>query len=202
MPIRVTGCGYEALTLPSKYSPVKSESATQITSIEWFIRTWSVTHSTLSMWRTARNVRITYKTLPPKPDGRTRIDDLVEYEPSNQAGAVKSVAGVDTQSPDGGWDWRGKKWLFFVSSHWEVLGSGEETTADGETERWAVTWFAPTLFTKEGLDIYSDRREGLSEATYQKIDEALRKLDAKVLVDMVAQDMKPVEIELPWKESS
>lgn len=65
-----------------------------------------------------------------------------------------------------------------------------------------VTWFAPTLFTKEGLDIYSDRREGLSEATYKKIDEALRTLDAKVLVDMVAQDMKPVEIKFPWKEIS
>lgn len=192
------------LTLPSKYSPTKPEPATQTTApIEWFIRTWTVTHSTLSMWRTARNVRITYKTLPAKPDGRVRIDDLVEYEPSNQAdGAVKSVAGTDTQSPNGGWDWRGKKWLFFVSSHWEVLGSGEEKTADGETERWAVTWFAPTLFTKEGLDIYSDRREGISEATYGKIDEALRKLDAKVLVDMVAQDMKPVEIKLPWKENS
>ncbi|KAM0459338.1 hypothetical protein ACHAPV_005520 [Trichoderma viride] len=192
------------LTLPSKYSPAKTEPATQTTTpIEWFIRTWTVTHSTLSMWRTARNVRITYKTLPLRPDGRTRIDDLVEYEPSNQAGVLKSVAGIDTQSPDGdGWDWRGKKWLFFVSSHWEVLGSGEEKTADGETERWAVTWFAPTLFTKEGLDIYSDRKEGLSEATYQKIDEALKNLDAKVLVDMVAQDMKPVEITLPWKENS
>ncbi|KAL7922016.1 hypothetical protein ACQKWADRAFT_294202 [Trichoderma austrokoningii] len=192
------------LTLPSKYSPDNSSLVTQTTPpTEWFIRTWTVTHSTLSMWRTARNVRITYKALPPKPDGRARIDDLVEYEPSNQAGALKSVAGVDTQSPGGGgWDWRGKKWLFFVSSHWEVLGSGEEQTAEGETERWAVTWFAPTLFTKEGLDIYSDRREGLSEETYRKIDEALRKLDAKVLVDMVAQDMKPVEIQLPWKESA
>lgn len=63
-----------------------------------------------------------------------------------------------------------------------------------------MTWFAPTLFTKEGLDIYSDQREGLSEATYEKIDQALRGLDAKPLVDMVAQDMKPVEIKLPWTE--
>jgi hypothetical protein len=152
------------------------------------------------MWRSARNVRISYKSLPPKDDGRQRLDDLVEYEPSDQTDNVKSVTGIDTESPDGGWDWRGKKWLFFVSSHWEILGSGEETTADGETERWAVTWFAPTLFTKEGLDIYCDRREGLSEATYIKIDEALRKLDAKPLVDMVVQDMKPVEIRLPWTE--
>ncbi|KAM0264729.1 hypothetical protein ACHAQJ_000554 [Trichoderma viride] len=189
------------LKLPTKYSsPTKPENATRATSIEWLTRTWTVTHSTLAMWRTARNVRISYKSLPPKDDGRQRVDDLVEYEPSDQNDIVKSVSGIDTESPDGGWDWRGKKWLFFVSSHWELLGAGEEKTADGETERWAVTWFAPTLFTKEGLDIYCDRREGLSEATYKNIDEALRKLDAKALVDMVVQDMKPVEIRLPWKE--
>ncbi|OPB43129.1 hypothetical protein A0O28_0087650 [Trichoderma guizhouense] len=188
-----------ALKLPSKYSPATSDNTAP--TVDWLSRTWSVTHSTLSMWRAARNVRITYKPLPPKADGRLRIDDLVEYEPSDKAGALKSVAGVDTQSPgDGGWDWRGKGWLFFVGSHWELLGWGEETLADGRTERWAVTWFAPTLFTKEGLDIYSDQREGLSEATYGKIDQALRGLDAKPLVDMVAQDMKPVEIKLPWTE--
>ncbi|KAL7911123.1 hypothetical protein GGI35DRAFT_337141 [Trichoderma velutinum] len=186
-----------ALKLPSKYSSATSDSAAP--TIDWLSRTWSVTHSTLSMWRAARNVRISYKPLPPKADGLLRIDDLVEYEPNDKTGALKSVAGVDTQSA-GGWDWRGKGWLFFVGSHWELLGWGEETLADGRTERWAVTWFAPTLFTKEGLDIYSDQREGLSEATYGKIDQALRGLDAKALVDMVAQDMKPVEIKLPWTE--
>ncbi|UKZ77294.1 hypothetical protein TrVFT333_005014 [Trichoderma virens FT-333] len=151
-----------ALKLPSKYSSATSDSAAP--TIDWLSRSWTVTHSTLSMWRAARNVRITYKPLPPKADGRLRIDDLVEYEPSDKDGALKSVAGVDTQSP-GGWDWRGKGWLFF-----------------------------------EGLDIYSDQREGLSEATYGKIDQALRGLDAKALVDMVAQDMRPVEIKLPWAQ--
>ncbi|KAK1242146.1 hypothetical protein MKX07_000132 [Trichoderma sp. CBMAI-0711] len=190
------------LKLPSKYSPPSPiASDNTAPSVDWLSRTWTVTHSTLSMWRDARNVRITYAPLPPKPDGRLRIDDLVEYEPANKSGVLKSVAGVDTQSASGGgWDWRGKGWLFFVGSHWELLGWGEETRADGETERWAVTWFAPTLFTKEGLDVYSDRREGLSDETYGRVEEALRRLDAKPLVDMVAQDMKPVEIKLPWTE--
>ncbi|KAL7941627.1 hypothetical protein V8C42DRAFT_334298 [Trichoderma barbatum] len=187
-----------AFKLPSKYSSATSDSATPTT--DWLSRTWTVTHSTLSMWRAARNVRISYKPLPPKAEGRLRIDDVVEYEPNDKEGIVKSVAGVDTQSP-GGWDWRGKGWLFFVGSHWELLGWGEETLADGRSERWAVTWFAPTLFTKEGLDIYSDQREGLSEATYGKIDQALRTLDEKALVDMVGQHMKPVEIRLPWTET-
>ena len=152
------------------------------------------------MWRSARNVRITYKPLPAKPDGRPRIDDLVEYEPIKKTNILKNVAGVDTQAPDGGWDWRGKGWLAFVTSHWELIGWGEAQREDGSTERWAVTWFAPTVFTKEGLDVYCDQKEGISEGTYGKIEKALKELSAETLVGMVEKDMQPVEIKMPWTE--
>lgn len=197
------------VNLPSKYSAGQAEPAgsTSAPSLGWLTGTWTVTHSTLSMWRSARNVRITYAGLPANPDGRARIDDLVEYEPSKKTDILKTVRGVDTSAADaagGGaasWDWRGKGWLFFVSSHWEVMAWGESRrTEDGELERWAVTWFAPTVFTKEGIDVYCDRREGLSEATYKSIEGALRKVGAKELVDMVERDMQPVEIKLPWIE--
>lgn len=190
-----------ALNLPSKYAPASGAAGPSAPpTIEWLTGTWTVTHSTLAMWRSARNVRISYKPIAAKGDGRARIDDLVEYEPSNKTGVLKTVEGVDTQASDGSWDWRGKGWLFFVSSHWELLAWGEGTTADGKPEKWAVTWFAPTVFTKEGLDIYSNQREGLSEETYKRIDEALKKIEAKPLVDMTTQDMRPVEIKLPWTE--
>ncbi|KAM3524896.1 hypothetical protein NHJ13051_000285 [Beauveria bassiana] len=200
------------LTLPSKYARAKTAATTTASSspssppppppppsIDWLTGTWTVTHSTLSMWRSARNVRITYAPLAARPaDGRARIDDLVEYEPSDKVGVLKTVAGVDTRNDgdDGGWDWRGKGWLFFVSSHWEVLGWGETPAG----ERWAVTWFAPTLFTKEGVDVYSSRREGVSEAVYGGISKALRGMEAQPLVDMTTNDMRPVEIKLPWTE--
>ncbi|ODA82065.1 hypothetical protein RJ55_00570 [Drechmeria coniospora] len=193
-----------ALQLPSKYaSGGPTAASTSAPSLEWLARTWTVTHSTLSMWRSARNVRISYKPLPPRSDGRQRIDDRVEYEPSSETGVCKTVEGVDMQAEAGrgqAWDWRGKSWLFFVTSHWELLGWGEETTADGQTERWAVTWFAPTIFTKEGLDIYCDRREGLSEATYARVYRALENMDAAHVAAMVATHMRPVEIKLPWTE--
>ncbi|KAM3513551.1 hypothetical protein MY11210_002838 [Beauveria gryllotalpidicola] len=193
------------LTLPSKYARAKAATTSSSSppqpppppSIDWLTGTWTVTHSTLSMWRSARNVRITYAPLAGRPDGRARIDDLVEYEPSGTVGVLKTVAGVDTRSDvDGGWDWRGKGWLFFVSSHWEVLGCGETPAG----ERWAVTWFAPTLFTREGVDVYSSRREGVSEAVYAEISRALRGMEARPLVDMTTNDMRPVEIKLPWTE--
>ncbi|UNI19888.1 hypothetical protein JDV02_006032 [Purpureocillium takamizusanense] len=194
-----------SLMLPSKYASGAASDTDGSTpsepSVEWLTGTWTVTHSTLSMWRSARNVRISYRPMPPKADGRPRVDDLVEYEPTDKQAVRKTVQGVDTQADAArGWDWRGKGWLFFVGSHWEVLGWGEETAADGARERWAVTWFAPTLFTKEGVDVYCDRREGLSEATYKRVEEALTKLGAAPVVAMVEKDMRPVEIKLPWTE--
>lgn len=195
-----------SINLPSKYAPEKPnksgpQGSSSSPSLDWLMRTWTVTHSTLAMWRSSRNVRISYKALEPKPDGRPRIDDLVEYEPSKKVGVLKTVEGIDTKASDDGWDWRGKGWLFFVGSHWEVLAWGEEKREDGETERWAVTWFAPTVFTKEGIDVYCDRREGLSEGTYSKVLDALKKVEAKELAGMVERDMLPVEIKLPWTEN-
>lgn len=160
------------------------------------------------MWRSARNVRITYAPLPPHSPSTPcayRVDDLVEYESLNGKGGVKSVAGVDTAckpNDTAAWNWRGKGWLFFVTSHWEVLGWGERPLAgaDGGVERWVVTWFAPTLFTKEGVDVYSDRREGASKETLDEIMAALKGLDAKPVVEMCEKDMQPVAIQLPWKE--
>lgn len=195
------------LSLPSKYRGASGASTTAAAasaaspSVDELLGTWTVTHSTLSMWRSAKNVRITYKSLDAKPDGRARIDDLVEYEPSGKEGVRKSVAGVDTRSStDGGWDWRGKGMLCFVTSHWEVLGWGETTAADGSTARWAVTWFAPTLFTKEGIDVYSSRAEGTEKGLYEKIHKALRGIGAQALADMTKNDMREVEIKLPWVE--
>ena len=59
--------------------------------------------------------------------------------------------------------------LMIASSHWEVLGYG-----DLETEQqWAVTYFAKTLFTPAGIDVYSRKKEGLSEAVLAAVKEAL-----------------------------
>ncbi|KXJ96517.1 hypothetical protein Micbo1qcDRAFT_155073 [Microdochium bolleyi] len=194
-----------SLRAPSQYV---SEAPASFTSppLEWLTRTWSVTHSTLSMWRDAQNVRITYKPIPSDGSTPAKIDDLVEYEKKGGSGGLKSVAGIDTidSSHPAAWDWRGKGWLMIASSHWEVLGWGERPceAAEGGVERWVVTWFAPTLFTKEGLDIYSDRKEGLSKATVDEILAAFGGLkeSAARVAGLVEESMEDVHISLPWKE--
>ena len=131
-------------------------------------------------------------------------DNIVEYEKKNGKGGVKSVLGTETPDPvvPAAWNWRGKGWLVIASSHWEVLGWGERLLANGQgVERWAVTWFAPTLFTKEGVDLYSDRKEGLQKETADDIIAALKRLEAPKLVELVEKQMMEVAISLPWKES-
>ena len=211
--------------------------------LEWLYRTWTVTHSSLAMWRDARNVRITYTEMP-ETNGQ-QIGDLVEYEPTKSAKPkLKNVRGVDTVAES--FKWRGSSWLFFVTSRWEILGWGEVLSADGKevVERWVVTWFAATTFTKEGIDFYSDRKEGMSKETYERIVEGLNGLEKQAsnkdeaeaeavseetkrqrteeekgvqatlkrlerlkvqhdspLMKMLREDLKEVEIKLPWVES-
>ena len=59
--------------------------------------------------------------------------------------------------------------LMIVSSHWEVLGYGD---LEGE-QQWAVTYFSKTLFTPAGIDVYSRKKEGLSEAVMAAVKEAI-----------------------------
>ncbi|KAJ5294769.1 hypothetical protein N7508_009590 [Penicillium antarcticum] len=102
--------------------------------------------------------------------GVPKIDDLVEYQAVNSP-KIKSVHGIDTPTPGdpGAWDWRGKGWLVIASSHWEVLGFGR--VDDGN--EWVVTYFAKTLFTPAGIDVYSRRGEGLGDEVVDGILGAL-----------------------------
>lgn len=91
--------------------------------LQWLERTWSVTHSTLPMWRKAKNVTITYKLIEPgSTGGVVLIDDEVCSEPTQKTWLPqpKSIKGVDTPVPgvEAAWNWRGKGLLKIASSHW------------------------------------------------------------------------------------
>src|SRR5579862_6742570 len=156
--------------------------------IDWLEGTWHVTHSTLPMWKTKKNVRITYKSLPLRSgtilSGTYRLDDLVSYQDPS-SGKINTVHGIDTSSGSGdtdAWDWRGTGLLFLLTSHWEILGWGDGYVngGDGGSDSllikkeynplpvpeihvdWVVTYFAETFFTPAGIDIYSRSEKGLS----------------------------------------
>ena len=201
------------LRSPSVYVPIPATATPP--SLAWLSRTWTVTHSTLPMWRSSRDVRISYSVLAPSSDARERNADRVEHVPISSGdgsdelsccerlrAAPTVIEGVNTATLPGdasSWDWRGKGALFFVTSHWEVLGWGERTVDGGGdntgvTERWAVTWFQKTLFSDEGVDVYCDRPEGISRETYALIFDALKGLEASRVADLVEKDMFAIKI--------
>lgn len=70
-----------------------------------------------------------------------------------------------------------------ASSHWEVLGYGDLE----EGQQWAVTYFAKTLFTPAGIDVYSRMKEGLSEAVMVGIKEALAAVEHAGVTSLVGE---------------
>lgn len=146
-------------------------------SIEWISGTWHVTHSTLPMWKKSRNVTITYEPFDTSSlNNSTKLRDVVQHQ-SHTSDKIKTIEGVDTPGESGTWDWRGKGWLMIASSHWEVLGYGDEE--DGE--QWAVTYFEKTLFTPAGIDIYSRKKEGLSGVILEGIKGSLKVSESNVV---------------------
>jgi hypothetical protein len=181
------------LRSPRKYNIEAEREAWQAPKLEWLEGTWSVTHSTLPMWRKAKNVRITYKILRPSAGtGPVLLDDTVESVPMQRTllPQPKAIRGVDTPDGDGAWAWRGRGLLKVASSRWEVLGWGER---DGE--RWVVTWFAPSLFTPAGVDVYSSRKEGISEGLFRDVEGALGRLEANEVAGLCKREMRKVKIE-------
>lgn len=71
-----------------------------------------------------------------------------------------------------------------ASSHWEVLGFGDEGDGEG---RWVVTYFAKTLFTPAGIDVYSWRKEGLGQGTVERIKEALGRVESEAVRKLVRE---------------
>lgn len=78
--------------------------------------------------------------------------------------------------------------LMIASSHWEVLGYG-----DLENEhQWAVTYFAKTLFTPAGIDVYSRKKEGLPAPVLTALKEALAGIEHEP-VQKLAEEMFEVK---------
>ncbi|RMZ73614.1 glycosyl hydrolase family 43 [Pyrenophora seminiperda CCB06] len=182
------------LRAPSSLSTTTTASPPHLTPplLSWLSGPWHVTHSTLPMWKSARNVLITYTPLPSSATSPAHIDDLVTYQ-SLSSSKLKTVRGVDkpfsvvapgaTPEAEGaeeraslGYNWRGKGLLMIATSKWEILGYGEEEEGGNS---WVVTYFAKTLFTPAGVDFYS-RKGRLSERTVGEIKAGLEGLGGEV----------------------
>jgi len=146
--------------------------------IEAFQGQWFVVQSTLGMWKTRKDVTITYTPYTAPPN--LAYNDHVEYRSSSSSSSKprSSVLGISTLLPTPGGDdkvqtncehsahfkWRGTGLLKIASSKWQVLGYDVQ-------EGWAVTMFEKTLFTPAGLDVYVRHPGALSK---ERMDEIIR----------------------------
>ena len=161
------------------------------------METWNVTHSSLATWKDKRNVRISYKPLDPSSasitkDNTDKVDDSVTYQELKTT-KIQTISGTDTAAGTGRgeWNWRGNGMLKMITSHWEILGWGEE---EGTGNKWAVTAFAKTIFTSAGLDVYSRDVAGLKPETLQAIKDALGAIEDDSIKKMT-EDLFEVQID-------
>ncbi|KAJ7293727.1 hypothetical protein C8J57DRAFT_1491095 [Mycena rebaudengoi] len=130
--------------------------------------TWHVVASTLPLWKNKKNVRITYSAVPDEP--ATTFDDheSTGWKTGRRRAGNGALASI-FPAPEAEIlaVRRGKGLLMIASSRWQLLGfhvSPSSTEAQSDEPEWAVTYFASTLFTPAGLDIYSRTKDGLSDA--------------------------------------
>lgn len=174
--------------------------------LPWLCGTWHVVSSSLPMWRNKRNVRITYTRLPgdrlddhvtyqtldsdaivsvrgidtSKRDGSYvwRGQGFLKVASSRWEvlgwggggqGATPAGRAITSPNPDS------------TSADAVAEGAAADAAAkqaDEAAEQWVVTYFARTLFTPGGIDIYSRKASGLSPRTMKKLRTALTRVGA------------------------
>ncbi|KZT58602.1 hypothetical protein CALCODRAFT_508058 [Calocera cornea HHB12733] len=175
----------------SIYSPAGKDGAPGHVSlskaqfpVEAFAGQWYLVNSTMDMWKTHKDVTITYTLTTPLPD--LVYNDKKEFRASSAASdkAPTVIDGQSTLLPTEGastpeqrhavnFKWRGIGFLLrMATSTWQILGYDME-------EGWFVTYFDKTLFTSAGLDIYTRKPGSLSPERIAEIIKAAQALEGE-----------------------
>src|ERR1043165_818286 len=130
-------------------------SVLQLLSGTWFI----ISHN-FPMWTDGSKSNPAFNYTISVRKGKTVLLDEVKYE---KKGKTKVIRGFDYQHADNekAFTWKGKGLLAIAKSEWEIRLLDEQN-------EWAVIWFSKTLFTPEGVDIISRKKE-MDESTLEII---------------------------------
>lgn len=125
--------------------------------------TWYVIATNFPMWTGGRRTepRFLYSNVR-TVEGRTCFDDTVAYV---EGGRAKTIVGVDTELSPRRYQWRGRGWLKFFTSQWEIISvsAGEQCLALS---------FSKTWVTPAGIDIIS-RTATISDEAWLSIHGAI-----------------------------
>ena len=125
--------------------------------------TWFVLATNFPMWTKGRRTqpRFVYAGVR-TVRGQECFDDTVEYV---EGGRSRTIVGVDTQLGPGRYQWRGKGWLWFFTSRWEIRSVSPD-------EQSLVISFEKTWATPAGFDVIS-RTKTLADPSYAALVKAI-----------------------------
>ncbi|CAH7681067.1 expressed protein, partial [Phakopsora pachyrhizi] len=150
--------------------------------------TFKVVSSSLPFWRGKKNVTITYKAVEgEKPEV---LHDLVEYHSGLSVDSTdprKQIIGIDRPVSSSlgriQWKWRGQGLLMLLTSNWELLGYNIRSSSLHETPfqspEWVITYFAKTLFTPAGIDIYGRSGSPFPDDLKRELIDAIRRIPSR-----------------------
>ncbi|EGG10333.1 uncharacterized protein MELLADRAFT_103493 [Melampsora larici-populina 98AG31] len=172
----------------SNLNPIQPFSKT--IQLDDLLKTWFIISSTLPMWKSKKNITITYSLRPPPQKHQEQkpypiLNDLVEFHSNMSCKPTtkkKSIKGIDKplKENDGlvyclnEWKWNGNGVLKVLKSNWKILlydfnhhqegQAGQEGKGGKEEERieWLIVYFSKTFFTPRGIDLYCNRSDGFS----------------------------------------
>lgn len=171
------------LRLPSTYStsPISSYVGDfPLPSMDQISGSWYITRTSVPFWKDKRNATITFS--PAESTHATKILNNITTYQTLSSNTTKSIHGTDrpSQSSAGHFEWRGHGWLRIASSRWEILGYGE--LEDGGA--WLLIFTQASIFTSEGVILYSRNKGGLSDAFQEDLEAALAKYEPQHLKDV------------------
>lgn len=140
---------------------------------------WFINQSNFPMWLKGDKKNPTFNYQIQEKSGKKGLKDVVCYQ---QNGKSKSIQGFDVVLDDHNTEflWRGKGWLFFVTSKWSILHLSKN-------KEWAIIGFEKTLFTPKGYDVISRQKE-LSLAQTQEIAHYLKQLNIQDTLHTIQQN--------------
>jgi len=177
------------------HPPNTSEAVFAATTFPYdrLMESWAVVASTLPLWKKRKNVTITYSPLEGVDSSESFLDTVTFNNINSDEGKDPStVVGIDVHdknAPDNltedreatptdlnglRFKWDGKGLLSVSSAKWQVLGFFLAQDSTRRDEDWVVTYFASTLFTPAGLDIYVRKPQNFAKEKVQKLIEVCK----------------------------
>ncbi|CAF0965890.1 unnamed protein product [Rotaria sordida] len=123
---------------------------------------WHILATNLNIWKNKLTPTVTYSIHDQLPDGRVRLNNLVEYYSKRLCVGYRpaSIEGIDTQLPNkpSRYQWQGNGILKFFTNESGFIFVDNETTSD-RPYQWVAKIYSPTLFSSGGIDLMTRTRQ-------------------------------------------